>query len=113
VQIEEAQGKLGKGPVVLLYDASMIPHQRLRNFVVDVGGDRLPLQFDTVPGGGTDAGRIHLYGAGVPSLVVGVPVRYIHSHAGIMHLDDFENIARLMTEVIRRLDQKAVEQIIG
>lgn len=114
VQIEEAQGKLGKGPVVLLYDASMIPHQRLRNFVVDVAAEiGVPLQFDTVPGGGTDAGRIHLYGAGVPSLVVGVPVRYIHSHAGIMHLDDFENIARLMTEVIRRLDQKAVEQIIG
>lgn len=114
VRSDEAQGKLGKGPVILLYDASMIPNQRLLRFVVDVAEQTgVPIQFDSIAGGGTDAGRIHLFGPGVPSLVVGVPVRYIHSHAGIMHLDDFENAARLMTEVIRRLNEDEVNRIIG
>lgn len=111
---EEAQAKLGQGPIVLLYDASMVPHTRLRDFVIDVAeSEGIPLQFDVMPGGGTDAGRMHLFGAGVPSLAIGVPVRYIHSHAGILHLDDFEHTVRLMVEVIRRLDRARAEEIIG
>lgn len=114
VRPEDARGKVGKGPVILLYDASMVPHLRLRNFVVDVAEETgIPIQFDTVAGGGTDAGRIHLFGRGVPSLAVAVAVRYIHSHASIMHLDDFEHTVRLMVEVIRRLDQDRVAEIIG
>lgn len=114
IRKEEAQEKLGGGPVVLLYDASMVPHRRLRDFVLDVAEEAgIPVQFDAMAGGGTDAGRMHLFGRGVPSLAIAVPVRYIHSHAGILHLDDVENTARLMVEVVRRLDEKTVQQIIG
>lgn len=114
VRDDEARGKLGGGPVILLYDASMVSHRRLRNFVISVAEDiGVEIQFDSMSGGGTDAGRMHLYGAGVPSLVVCASVRYIHSHAGILHLDDFEETARLMTEVIKRLDQEEVDRIIG
>ena len=73
----------------------------------------IPVQFDAMAGGGTNTGRMHLFGRGVPSLAIAVPVRYIHSHAGILHLDDVENTARLMVEVVRRLDEKTVQQIIG
>ena len=114
IRKEEAQEKLGKGPVILLYDASMVPHQRLRNFVLDVAEEAgIPVQFDAMAGGGTDAGRVHLFGRGVPSLAIAVPVRYIHSHAGILHLDDVENTARLMVEVISRLDNERVKEIAG
>lgn len=111
---EEAQAKLGKGPAILLYDASMVPHVRLRDFVIRTAEEaEIPLQFDVVPGGGTDAGRIHLFGRGVPSLVLAVPVRYIHSHAGILHLDDVEHAARLLVEVVARLDARRLEEILG
>lgn len=109
VRPEEAQSKLGKGPTVFLYDASLVPHTGLRDFVIDVAGEAgIDIQFDSMPGGGTDAGRMHLAGRGVPSLAVAVPVRYIHSHAGIVHEDDLENTVRLMVEVIRRLDEARV-----
>lgn len=109
---DEAQGKLGGGPVILLYDASMIPHTGLRDLVIDIArAEDIPLQFDLIPAGGTDAGKMHLFGAGVPSLVVGVPVRYIHTHAAIMHRDDFDNTARLMVAVVRRLDEETVRQL--
>ncbi|HRC74599.1 MAG TPA: M42 family metallopeptidase [Kouleothrix sp.] len=112
ISVDEAQGKLGNGPVVLLYDASMIPHVGLRDLVIDTArAENIPIQFDLIPAGGTDAGRIHLFGAGVPSLVIGVPVRYIHTHAAIMHRDDFDNAAKLMVAVVQRLDEETVRQL--
>src|SRR5690606_23378728 len=106
---EEAQSKLGQGPTVLLYDATLVPHVGLRNLVIDVAeADGIPLHFDVMPGGGTDAGRIHLFGHGVASICIGVPTRYIHSHAGILHRDDFEAAARLVTALVQRLDADTV-----
>jgi endoglucanase len=112
VNLDEASGKLGKGPVILLYDGSMIPHTGLRNLVIDVAAaENIPLQFDKMPGGGTDAGKMHVFGAGVPSLVVGIPVRYIHTHASILHREDFEQAVQLMVAVIKRLDAETVQQL--
>ncbi len=112
IKPDEAQGKLGQGPVILLYDASMIPHTGLRDLVIDTAqADAIPIQFDSIAAGGTDAGKIHLFGAGVPSLVVGVPVRYIHTHAAIMHRDDFDNAAKLLVAVVKRLDEETVRQL--
>jgi putative aminopeptidase FrvX len=109
---DDAASKLGKGPVVLLYDGSMIPHVGLRDLVIDTAeSNDIPFQFDKIAGGGTDAGKIHLFGAGVPSLVIGVPVRYIHTHTAIMHRDDFENAAKLLVAVIKRLDHDTVQQL--
>lgn len=114
VKEHEAQAKLGKGPSILLYDSSMIGHRRLRDFVMDTAKSiGINLQFNAMPGGGTDAGRIHVYKTGVPSLVVCVPARYIHSHAGIIHRDDFDAAVLLMTEVAMRLDASAAEAIKG
>jgi putative aminopeptidase FrvX len=106
---DEAAGKLGGGPVVLLYDGSMIAHTGLRNLLIDVAeAENLPLQFDKMPGGGTDAGRIHIFGAGVPSIVVGVAVRYIHTNTAIMHRRDFDQAAQLLVALLRRLDAETV-----
>jgi endoglucanase len=47
----------------------------------------------------------------VPALVVGVAVRYIHTHAAILHRDDFDQAAHLMTAVVKRLDTATVTQL--
>ena len=60
----------------------------------------------------SDAGSIHLTANGVPSLAIGVATRYIHSHAGILHRDDYENAVKLIVEVIKKLDRKTVDNII-
>lgn len=112
VKESEAQGKMGKGPLILLYDASMVPSQALRNLITDTADDlRIPYQFDAIAGGGTDAGRMHLWGRGVPSIVIGFATRYIHSHAGLIHRDDMENAARLVAAVVRKLDADTVQKI--
>ncbi len=109
---DDASSKLGKGPQIFIYDASMIPHKGLRDFVINVAEEEnIPFQFSTIPFGGTDAGRFHLYGSGVPSLFIGIPTRYIHTHASIFHRDDYENAIKLLLKLIERLDEKTVLEI--
>ncbi len=109
---KEALSKMGDGPQIILYDASMVSHKGLRDFVVGVADElSIPYQFDAIAGGGTDAGSIHITLEGVPALAITIATRYIHSHAGILHRDDYENAVKLIAEVIKRLDQEAVNKI--
>ncbi|CAB3390520.1 M42 family metallopeptidase [Kyrpidia spormannii] len=108
----EALGKCGKGPLVLLYDATLVPNGPLRDLVIDTAEELgIPYQFDAMAGGGTDAGRAHLAGRGIPSIVIGFPTRYIHSHAALLHRDDYDQAVRLLTEVVRRLDRETVDRL--
>ncbi|MGK7377964.1 M42 family metallopeptidase [Planococcus sp. 1R117A] len=112
ISSQESNSKMGAGPQILLYDASMVSHRGLRELVLDTAEEAgIPYQFETMPGGGTDAGSIHLTANGVPSLSIGVATRYIHSHAGILHRDDYENAVKLIIEVIKKLDKDTVARI--
>lgn len=112
VSVDDAAGKLGGGPVILLFDSSLIAHQGLRNLVIDVAeAEQIPLQFDRMPGGGTDGGRMHIAGAGVPTIVIGIAVRYIHTHAAIMSRRDFDQVAQLLVALLHRLDAETVARL--
>lgn len=112
VSKDEALAKLGGGPQVLIVDATLIPHTGLRDLVIDTAKELgIPIQFDAMPGGGTDAGRFHLQGQGVPSIAISIPTRYIHSHAAILHRDDVERTVRLLVALIQRLDAKTVAKL--
>ena len=112
VSKNEAQSKLGKGAVILIFDGSLIPNLKLRNLFIDVAEkEGIPYQFDAMSAGGTDGGRFQLAGDGVPSINIGVPARYIHSAASIINRDDFDNAVRLITAVLKRLDAETVADI--
>lgn len=109
---KESTSKLGAGPQIIIYDASMVSHKGLRDFVVDTAEEHnIPYQFDSTPGGGTDAGSIHITANGVPTLAISIATRYIHSHAAILHRDDYENTVKLMVEIIKKLDRETVNKI--
>jgi putative aminopeptidase FrvX len=112
VKKEDAQGKLGKGPVIVIRDGSMIPNLRLRDLFVETAEElKIPFQFDLLDRGGTDSGAIHLHRRGVPSLVIAVPTRHMHSHAGIIHRDDYDRTVQLVTAVIKKLDAETVANL--
>lgn len=112
VSDKDADSKLGDGPQLVLYDASMVSHKGLRDLVVATAEEnQIPFQYTSMPGGGTDSGAIHLTADGVPSLSITIATRYIHSHAAMLHRDDFDNAVRLITEVIRKLDSETLEKI--
>ncbi len=109
---KEAMSKMGKGPQIIIYDASLVSHKGLRDFITDMADEQnIPYQFDAIPGGGTDAGSIHLTHNGVPALAITIATRYIHTHAAMLHRDDYENAVKLIVEVIKRLDRETVDKI--
>ncbi|OZU89766.1 peptidase M28 [Virgibacillus indicus] len=109
----EADSKLGKGPQIILYDASMVSHKGVRDFIVKTADENnIPYQYSSIAGGGTDSGSIHLTANGVPSLSITIATRYIHSHAAILHRDDFENAVKLIVEAIKKLDSETVNEIV-
>lgn len=108
----DADSKLGDGPQIILYDASMVSHKGLRDLVVQTADEKdIPYQYASIAGGGTDSGSIHLIADGVPALSITIATRYIHSHAAILHRDDFENAVKLIVEVIKKLDRETVNKI--
>ncbi len=108
-----APAKMGKGVSILTYDSSMIPNQPLKEFIIRVAEEEgIPHQLSIITRGGTDAGQIHVSGAGCPSIVLGVPTRHIHSHVGILALDDVEAAINLLVKAIKKLDENTVSSFI-
>ncbi|MDW8035548.1 MAG: M42 family metallopeptidase [Candidatus Korarchaeum sp.] len=104
----EAPAKMGEGVSIITWDRSMIPNFRLKEFVIEVAEEEnIPYQLSAVRGG-TDAGRIHLHSKGVPSLVLGIPTRHIHSHSSILSPDDIEAAIKLLVALIRKMDSITV-----
>lgn len=109
IKPEESAVKLGAGPGVLFYDARMIPNLKLRDLVIETARElEIPLQFSTMPGGATDGSQIHLHRFGVPCVVLTVPARHIHSHAAIIHRDDYDRAVQLIVALVGKLDEQTV-----
>lgn len=107
-----ADCNVGDGPLVLLLDATMIPHAGLRHLVFDTAKELgINVQTDALTGGGTDAAKFHLNNIGCPSIAIGFATRYIHSHTAVMSRKDFEQAAELIAAVIKKLDSKTVEEL--
>jgi endoglucanase len=112
IKAEQSDVKLGAGPTVMLYDARMIPNIKLRDLVIDTAKELdIPIQFSAMPGGATDGAAIHMHGTGVPTIVIGVAARHIHSHSSIIHRDDYDHAVKLVTAVIAKLDRETVNSL--
>ncbi|MBD3178725.1 MAG: M20/M25/M40 family metallo-hydrolase [Candidatus Latescibacteria bacterium] len=104
--------KLGKGVSISVYDASLIPNRALRDLVVSVAEkEKIEHYFSATPYGGTDGGKFHLSRAGVPTIVMSVPTRYIHSGGGILDRRDFESTVELLAKLIMKLDSDTVSSL--
>ncbi|HEX2905224.1 MAG TPA: M42 family metallopeptidase [Phototrophicaceae bacterium] len=89
--------RLGAGPALTIMDRSVIVDPRLLAFLRQTAEtNNLPYQLKTQPGGGTDAGAIHTTNSGVPSAVISVPCRYIHSPVALLNRDDYANTLKLL-----------------
>lgn len=110
--LDMAQGKLGAGPQIRLFDPSMIANPRLSSWVLEVAeAESISHQVAVRRSGGTDGRAIHLHRQGVPTIVIGVPTRYIHSHTSVIHLNDYLAAQSLMIALLSRLDRAVVETI--
>jgi putative aminopeptidase FrvX len=104
-------GQLGKGALLRIFDRSMITHRGMREFILDTAEtNNIPYQY-FISQGGTDAGSVHLSANGVPSAVVGICSRYIHTSASIIHVDDYAAAKDLLVKLVKSTDQSTVDSI--
>lgn len=112
IKPEESSVKMGAGPTLLMYDARMIPNLKLRDLVISTAEElEIPLQFSAMTGGATDGGMIHIHNEGVPSVVIGVPTRHIHSHNAILCRQDYDQALELVVALTKKLDAETVETL--
>ncbi len=96
--------RLGAGPALTLADRKLLADKKLTRLVADTAREnKIPFQYKQPLVGSTDAGELHRARGGVPSAVISLPARYIHSPAAIISLDDFNNALKLMRAVLPRL----------
>jgi putative aminopeptidase FrvX len=109
IKPEESAIQLGAGPSLLIFDARMIPNLKLRDLVLQIGKALgINVQLSSMEGGATDGSAIHLYKTGVPTVVLSVPARHIHSHSSIIHRQDYDETLKILVELILRLDKDQV-----
>jgi putative aminopeptidase FrvX len=109
IKPDESSIKLGYGPTIVLFDARMIPNLRFRDLVLEIAMQiGVSTQLSAIEAGATDGGVIHLHGIGVPTIVIGVAARHIHSHSSIIHRDDYDGAVKLLLALIDRLDASTV-----
>ena len=103
---------LGKGPELCVMDSHTISNRKLLKFAVQVAEEcNIPYQVSIMKHGGTDASEFQVTRTGMPVLLVNVPSRYAHTPTSMIHYDDYINTVKLMTEMIKRLDQDKVNEI--
>lgn len=99
---DEIQSALNKGPMIRAFDKSMITHPAFLHLAEETAEENdLPLQIAVRKGGGTNGGIYHQHN--IPTIVIGIPVRYAHSPVGWCSLQDAENGVRLALAIIRKL----------
>lgn len=109
---EETQVSLGLGPGLFLYDTSALPNRKLVAFVKETAAaKKIPLQLDVVNGYGDDSSELQKAAGGVPTVNMVVPIRYTHSHNGIINRQDFDRMVDLLVAMLQKLDAPTVAKI--
>jgi len=111
---EEQQGGLGRGAQIRLLDPSAIMNRRMVDLALHLAQThQIPHQLAVRKSGSTDARAIHLHGAGIPTMVLGVPARYIHTHNSILNVQDYASALDLTLKLLMAMDSKTVESFMA
>jgi endoglucanase len=99
-----------KGPAIYVGDGATLSDPRLINLLKAAGDSyKIPYQFRQPGGGGTDAGAIHKQRAGIPSVSVSVPGRYLHTAMSVVQLKDWQNSVALLHAALTHIDANTLK----
>ncbi len=106
----ESALKLGGGVAITVIEAAgrgVIVSEKIRKiFIQTAEKHKIHYQVDVLEGGMTDGAMISINREGIPTGVVSVPTRYLHSSTGVFHSDDLESLIQLVVKVIEKIAQE-------
>ena len=89
----------------------MITNWRFQKFAVDLAKQcGIPVQQSVRAGGGTNAAAVNSR-FGTPAIVIGIPVRYIHSPNCFVDERDYENAVKLAVALVHALTASNVGKL--
>ncbi len=95
--------KMGKGTAIKIKDRSVLAHPTVKKLMIETAKENnIPYQLEILDAGGTDSGAIHLTKSGVPSGVISVPCRYVHSPSEMVSVKDVESSIELLVKVLEK-----------
>jgi endoglucanase len=104
IDVKEAgKHELGSGPVISR--GSTLDHALFELLVAAAEAEDIPYTIEaSARATGTDADAVHLSRGGVPTALVAIPIRYMHSPVELVQMQDVHACARLIAAVALRLD---------
>lgn len=94
--------KLDGGAAIKLMDKSLITHPEVKDLLTNLAKDNnIKYQYEVLEFGGTDAGAIHLTKEGVPSGVISIPTRNLHTSGEIFNKNDVIECIKLVIAVVK------------
>ena len=103
---------LGKGPTIGI-GANVHPalHRKFTQIAEEID---LPFAIETMPrGSGTDAMAIQITASGVPTMVVGIPIRYMHTPYELTSMADIRRTGRLLARFVTSLEEDTLATLFA
>lgn len=107
---DKIQSAMAKGVMLRAMDRSMITHPKWQRYALETAKKYdIPYQVAVRKGGGTNGGILHVHD--IPTIVIGIPVRYAHASVGFCSEKDLEGAIELACQIALSLDRKALQAL--
>lgn len=106
-----AFGKLGGGFLIRFYDPRCIMNPNIKEYFEKLAKKKNINYQHFLSHGGTDAAAAQYAGNGTLSTTIGLPGRYIHSSATMVHIDDIESVKKMVIALIKDFDSKKLQEL--
>lgn len=94
---------LGQGPAIKVKDRGMLAHPAVRELLVKAAEElEIPYQLEVLEAGTTDAMAIQVSREGVPTGVLSIPSRYVHTPSQMVDCDDIGNSVKLLVGLLSK-----------
>jgi len=100
---ENPRNCIGKGPCLTIKDADTITSRCINGWIEDIAKKKkIPLQLEVNEIGTTDAFNIAVAKGGIPTAVIGVAVRNIHTTSSIASIPDIKKVISILETLLQR-----------
>ncbi|MBI5974269.1 M42 family metallopeptidase [Staphylococcus canis] len=104
-------GVLGEGALLRIKDGTMLLKPSFKTFLTDIASKNHIKYQHYISPGGTDGGVIHKSNIGVPTAVIGVCARYIHSSDAVFDIRDYNQAKAWLYASIKALDDETIKTL--
>lgn len=106
-----AFGRLGEGFLIRFYDPRNIMNPNIQKYFEKLATNKKIKMQHFLSKGGTDAAAAQYAGSGTLSTTIGLPGRYIHSTAAMVHIDDIEAVKKMVIALVKDFDEARLEEL--